>query len=79
MADKPKDNRRYFAQVGSELIELSAEDVEAHAKGARFSTSAPIAHYRVRVTSDSATFEGIGDSWKDAEAAADKQLPKESK
>ncbi len=73
--DKAPD-RRYFAQVGSELIEIAADHIALHADGAALSTSRPIAHYRVRILDGNDTYEGIGASWKDAEAAADAQLPK---
>lgn len=69
-------DKRYFAQVGSELIEIPADHVEAHGKGAAFSTSRPVVHYRVRIAAGSETYEGIGASWKDADAEATKQLPK---
>lgn len=75
--DKTKaPDRRYFAQVGSESIEVSADDVSAHADGAHFSTSKPVAFYRARAVVDETTYEGMGNSWEEAEASLDDQLPK---
>lgn len=83
MSDKVPVAKRYFAQVGSELIELSREHVDLHAEGAAFSTSAPVLHYRVKAvvgdpdTGPSTSYEGIGATWDEAEASLASQLPKE--
>lgn len=72
--------RRYFARVGSELIPVAAEDVPSHgAKGGSFTTSAPVRHYIIRQDTPTNTYEGMGATWKDAEADLDSQLPKVTK
>jgi hypothetical protein len=69
--------KRYFAQVGSELIEIDPDHVDLHHDGATFSTSAPVRFYRIRaVVNDNATFSGDGATWTEAEADLDKQIPK---
>lgn len=77
-----KVHKRYFAQVGAELIEIDPEHVALHAEGKPFSTSAPVLLYRVKaVVGDpdkgGQTYEGFGATWKDAEKSVDAQLPKE--
>ncbi len=81
MAKKDAIAWRYFAQVGSELIEVEADHANAHGKGAAFSTSAPVLHYRARaIVGDpdkgATTYEGIGASWKEAVEAAEAQMGK---
>lgn len=69
MSPKAKVEKRYYAQVGSESIEIAADQIDG-----ALATSAPVLFYRVRVTDESGTsFEGVGDSWKAAEAMIDKQ------
>lgn len=76
-AAEPAITKQYFAQVGSELIEVPADHVGLQAEGASFSTSKPIHFYKVRATlPDGATVEAVGSSFAEAEAEVDKQLPK---
>lgn len=70
MSPKAKVEKRYFAQVGSESIELAADQIDGE-----LATSAPVIFYRVRATNEAGvTFEGVGDSWKAADAVVDKQI-----
>lgn len=68
--------RQYFAQVGSELIQVPTEHVDLHRAKARFTSSAPVRHYVVRGFVGDNRYEGQGASWKEAEAAMEKQVPK---
>lgn len=78
-------NRRYFAQIGAEFVEIDAEHVALQRDGAAFSTSAPVLHYQVRATlgdpdkGSTSTVLGYGDSWDAAEESLAAQLPKEQK
>jgi hypothetical protein len=80
---KVKISKRYFAQVGAELIEVDPEHVDLHKDGAAFATSAPVHLYQIRAivgdpdTGPTASFTGIGGTWDEAEAAIDVQLPNE--
>ena len=69
MATKAKVDKRFFAQVGMELMEFPADAV-----GQQLSTSAPVRFYRVRASVDGQTFMADADSFKDAEADVDKQI-----
>jgi hypothetical protein len=84
MAKKPPISKRYFAQVGTELLEVDPEHVGLHGEGASFSTSAPVLFYQVKaIVGDpdkgpSTTLIGVGPTWKDAEKSIADQLPKEN-
>lgn len=74
--------KRYFAQVGSELIEVDPEHVDLHKDGAPFRTSSPVLFYRVKAVvgdpdaGSTTAYEAMGDTWQEAEAALAKQMPK---
>lgn len=75
--------KRYFAQVGSELLEVDPEHVDLHKGGASFSTSSPVLFYQIKATlgdpdkGPATVLTGIGASWSDAEANLEQQMPKE--
>lgn len=71
-----KRERYYFAQVGAELIPITAEDVELQKKGASFSTSAPVRNFVVRDFIKGTKYEGSGDDWAAAESDTEAQQPK---
>lgn len=77
--------KRYFAQVGAESIETDPEHVTLQREGAAFTTSSPVLFYRVTATRTvttpageaESTYSGIGQTWDEAEANLEAQLPKE--
>lgn len=71
-----KVDKRYFAQVGSERIEVPADHVALHQDGASFSTSKPVLFYSVQAEIDGNTLIGTGTSWDAADADLSAQLPK---
>lgn len=74
MAEKVQ--KRYFAQVGSELIEVAEDEVALHKKDVPFNTSVAPAYFKVVATLGESRYEGTGATWKAAEEAVDKQVPK---
>jgi hypothetical protein len=76
-----KETRRYYLQVGRELIQQSDEEIGLQKKGAVVSTSAPIVHHEVRLERERPdktveSFIGRGSDWAKAEEDLDKQIPK---
>jgi hypothetical protein len=72
-----KTDRRYFAQVGTERIEVDADHVELIRKGAAFSTSGTVLLYLARAVVDGTSYEGASaTSFDEADDALAAQLPK---